>query len=79
MATSSLVDAISVYENAFTKSEKILYKFLKEKIDQFKTQEIKFRGQESNQRNARKDKIIRSLIGKNERDGKRERDENEWN
>lgn len=34
MVATSLIDTISVYENAFTKSEKILYQFLKEHIDE---------------------------------------------
>ena len=33
MTTGNLIDAISVYENAFTKSEVILYDYLKDKID----------------------------------------------
>ncbi len=33
MVAGNLLDAISVYENAFTKSEKILYEYLKEAID----------------------------------------------
>lgn len=33
MATGNMIDAISIYENAFTKSEKVLYEYLKNSID----------------------------------------------